>query len=120
MTLQNRMIENQVYIKIIILISHNTKQKSVCRRPCLICRFVHIPVTGSFIFYTKKHSIMTPSQFVTQCVTILECQIEQSHITKITFVKAFSKLCCKFFRKTFKNSFSVFSTFVTILFIFYN
>lgn len=78
--------------KSLVIQNRNLSVQLMCR-PSLIGYFIHIPVTGSFIFYTKKHSIMTPTQFVTQCVTILKSLIEQSHILEITFIKAFSKLC---------------------------
>src|SRR5437868_11095718 len=35
---------------------------------------------------------MSPAQFVTQCVTLWECLIEEAHVAKIGCVKSLSKL----------------------------
>ena len=60
--------------------------------PVLGGGLVHIPVPGGDGVHAQEQAVVGPAQFVTQCVTIRECLIEQPHVAEIGCIKAFAEL----------------------------
>jgi hypothetical protein len=59
--------------------------------PVLGGGFVHIPLASGGVIDTQQGAVVGPAQFVTQCVTIRECLIEQPHVAEIGCIEALSK-----------------------------
>jgi hypothetical protein len=47
----------------------------------------------------NQQPVMAPAQFVTQCVTIWECEIKQAHVPQIGFGESLSQISCQLNRQ---------------------
>ena len=64
--------------------------------------------------------IVWPCQFVTQCVTIWETPVKQTHISQITLIKTLAKISCQPRCQLFQQGLSVACPYYTMLFMLHN
>ena len=61
------------------------------RGPTGVDRFGRVKATSVGVFDAKQQPVMSPRQFVTQCVTIWIRQVEIPHLLQVRAIKPFAK-----------------------------